>query len=98
MYPSKTYVKTIFERRRFFVDYSCFLAEEEKLTTFQVLVVPDTPEAPLIAANSFPDPAHKKLIMYVSGGVQNTNYLVTLLVSTDGGQTKQDDIGFRVVR
>ena len=37
-----------------------------------------------------------KLAMYVSGGKGNNGYIVQLMVTTDLGQLKRDDIGVRV--
>ena len=46
---------------------------------------------------SYPDAEHRKLMMFVGGGQGNTNYTLSMVVTTDSGQVKQDDIGLRVL-
>lgn len=94
--PVKVFRKAVVERRRLYLDYSCWLDDVEKLTDFQVTVIPYTAEAPLSVISSYPDAAQKKLVCFVSGGVGNTNYTMQMVVRTDAGQTKRDDIGMRV--
>lgn len=94
--PIKTYRKMVSERRRLYLDYSCWLAETETLSNFQVTVVPYTAEAALNVASSYPDAEHKRLMLFVSGGKGNTNYTMQMVVTTDQGQVKQDNIGFMV--
>ena len=94
--PLKIYRKTVVERRRLYLDYSCWLKEAETLTDFQVLSEPYTIDAPIVVDASFPDPTNKKLMMFISGGVANTDYTIALVVRTDGTQVKQDNIGVRV--
>lgn len=94
--PVKTYRKTTLERRRLYLDYSCWLAETEIVGSFQVTVIPYTSGAALVATGSYPDAAHKKLMMFVSGGKANTNYTMQMVVTTDQGQIKQDNVGILV--
>lgn len=94
--PIKVYNKTVAERRRLYLDYSCWLEATEKLTTFQAIIAPLSEGSPLNVTTSFPDVDHKRLMMYVSGGVANTKYIVSMVVDTDGAQRKQDDIGIKV--
>lgn len=92
----KTYRKTVVERRRLYLDYSCWLAESEVLTDFQVTIAPFTEGNPLVVSTSYPDAGHKKLMMYVSGGKANTDYTLQMVASTNEGQIKRDDIGIKV--
>ena len=92
----KTFRKQVAENRRLYIDYSCWLSEGETLTDFQVTTTPYTVEAPLIPQTSYPNPEHTKLVMFVSGGLVNTSYVLSLLVRTSSGQVKQDDIGMKV--
>jgi hypothetical protein len=92
----KTYHKAAVERRRLYMDYTCWLADDETLTGFQVGVVPYTADAPVVVDVSYPDVAHKKLMMFVSGGKGNTSYTLSMVVNTDSGQIKRDDIGMKV--
>lgn len=94
--PIKVYSKTVAEKRRLYVDYSCWLEAAETLTAFQAYISPNTTDGPLVVSLSYPDVAHKKLMMYVAGGLANTKYIVSLVVDTDGAQRKQDDIGIKV--
>ncbi len=94
--PIKTYRKTVAERRRLYLDYSCWLEDTEKLSAFQVTVSPFTEDTPVTVTTSYTDATQKKLVMFVGGGAANTNYLLSMLVNTDAGQVKQDDIGVRV--
>jgi hypothetical protein len=92
----KTFRKAVVERRRLYLDYSCWLEEVEQLTDFQITVIPYTEEAPITITNGYSDATNKKLVMFVGGGLGNTNYTLQMVVKTDAGQTKRDDIGLRV--
>jgi hypothetical protein len=94
--PVKTFRKATVERRRLYIDYDCWLAPTELLTEFQATIIPYTEDAPLILNNSFPDAQQRRLMMYAAGGKANTSYTVQLVVRTNEGQTKRDDIGLRV--
>lgn len=95
--PMKTYRKTPAEKRRLYLDYSCWLEDTETISAFQVTVVPYTSDAPLVVATSYPDTAHKKLMLFVSSGVANQNYTLQMLITTSQTQVKQDNIGIMVV-
>lgn len=92
----KTFLKRVQERRRLYLDYTCWLETTEKLTDSQVTISPYDALSPVIVTTGYVDAAQKKLIMYASGGVANTNYTLSVLVRTDQGQTKVDDIGLKV--
>ena len=92
----RTLTKAVIERKRVYLDYSCWLEEVEKLTDFQSEVSPYTEGAPLTVDTSYPDATNKKLMVFMAGGLANTNYVVSLLVRTDAGQVKRDDIGMNV--
>lgn len=92
----RTFRKTAVERRRLYLDYSCWLEEAEELSSFQVTVSPFTEEAPISVTTSYSDADHKKLMVFVGGGLRNTNYTLSMVVNTDAGQVKQDLVGFRV--
>jgi hypothetical protein len=92
----KMYRKSVVERRRLYLDYSCWLEESEELTDFQVIIYPYTEETPLSVTAGYTDATNKKLSMFVAGGKSNTDYTIQMVVSTDAGQVKRDDIGFRV--
>ena len=93
----KSFIKTAVERRRLYLDYSCYLADTETLSDFQTIVRPGTPDAPLTLNLSYPDAAHKRMMMYVSGGLPTTNYTIQVIVTTNQAQVKRSDLGMRVV-
>jgi hypothetical protein len=93
----RTFRKSTVERRRIYLNYACWLEEDEELTDFQVTVNPYTADAPISVNTSYPDAEHKRLIMFVGGGLGNTNYTLQMVIRTDAGQVKRDDIGLRVV-
>lgn len=92
----KSFQKTPIERRRLYLDYTCWLEETETLVGTQVVIVPFTEDAPLSISTGYTDVTNKKIAMFASGGVANTNYTVAIIVTTSDGQTKRDDIGIRV--
>jgi hypothetical protein len=94
--PLKMLSKTAVERRRVYLDYSCWLEESEKLSDFQISVSPYTETAPISVDTTYPDPDLKRLMMYVSGGLANTSYKLSAVIRTDAGQVKQDDFGLRI--
>jgi hypothetical protein len=93
---AKAYSKSALERRRFYVDYSCWLEETETLTEFNVVVQPFTRDYPLTTYGAYSDPTNKRIVMYIGGGKPGTTYTVSLISKTNQGQTKQDNIGMKV--
>jgi hypothetical protein len=93
----KSFSKTVVERRRLYIDYDCWLPTNEKLTDFSTITSPDTADQPLTVDVAFVDTTHRKLAFFSNGGKGNTSYVIQLIVRTDGGQTKRDDIGIRVL-
>jgi hypothetical protein len=94
--PIKTYHKTPIERRRLYVDYTCWLETSEILTDTQVTITPYTADAPLTLTTGYTDAGQKKIVMFVGGGKSNVGYVLSVVIRTDQGQVKQDDIGVRV--
>jgi hypothetical protein len=92
----KSYRKAVPERRRLYLDYSCWLEDVEKLTGFQATITPWTEGFPLTMDIAYSDSSNQKLSVFVGGGVANTNYTVRMTVTTDSGQIKADDIGIAV--
>ncbi len=93
----KTYQKAAVERRRLYLDYSCWLEDPEMLVDTQITVTPNTTDAPITITTGYTDSTQKKLVMFVGGGAANNNYTLQVVVRTDSGQVKRDDIGIRVV-
>lgn len=92
----KTYSKSAIERRRFYIDYSCWLEATEQLTEFTVVVTPATAERPLTTYGAYSDGTNKKLTMFIGGGKPGTTYAIAMITKTNQGQTKQDNIGMKV--
>jgi len=94
--PLKTMSKTAIERRRVYLDYSCWLAEGEVLSDFEVAVSPYTAAAPISVDTVYPNDDQTKLMMFVGGGVANAMYTLSVVIRTDAGQVKQDNFGLRI--
>lgn len=92
----KTYRKASVERRRLRLDYAKWLEDSETLTDFQVTVSPVDPSTPIVLNVAYTDVAHKQLVMFAAGGAPNVVYTLQLVVRTNEGQVKRDDIGLRV--
>ena len=95
----KTFEKTAIEKRRVTIDYSCWLGSGESLSNFGVVVQPYTDTAPLGAFAAYANidnVANTGLTLYLVGGLRGQTYRVALVVDTNQGQTKQDDIAMRV--
>jgi hypothetical protein len=93
----RVFRKATIERRRLYLNYECWLEDAEALTDMQVTVHPFTSEGPLSVTVGYTDATNKKVALFVGGGVGNTSYTMQMVVKTNQGQTKRDDIGLRVV-
>lgn len=94
----KTFAKAEVERRRLYLNYECWLEETEALADTQITISPYDAIKPIQITTGYVDAEQKKLIMYVSGGVANTSYTLSVVVRTNQGQVKKDDLGLRVTR
>ena len=94
----KLYRKANVERRRLYLDYSCWLEPGEVLTDFQATVSPYDEVTPLWLDVAYPDETHTKLVFFASGGIPGTTYTVSMRVTTTAGQIKKDDIGIVVTK
>lgn len=92
----KSFTKTAVERRRLYLDYSCWLEESETISNFSIVSTPHTAEAPIVVSSGYVDVDHKKMVIFVSGGVPKTNYQISFVAQTSATQIKQDDIAVRV--
>jgi hypothetical protein len=92
----RIFSKAVVERKRLYLDYSCWLEPDEELSDFQITVTPYTEGSPVVMTVGYPDDLHKKLMCFAAGGQKNTSYLLRMVVRTDAGQIKQDDFGLRV--
>ena len=96
MYPKKTYRKTEVEKRRLYLDYSCWLEDNEQLTDAQVTIMPLTSGKLLTVNSGYTDATNKKIAIDIGGGQGNTTYTVQMVVKTTLGQIKRDDLGIVV--
>jgi hypothetical protein len=96
VYPIKSFRKAAVEKRRLYLDYSCWLAETEHLANAQITVFPYTEDTPVTVSSGYTDATNKKIVMYVGGGLGNTRYILQTVVKTSQGQVKRDDIGLVV--
>lgn len=94
--PAKTFQKAAVERRRIYVDYGCWLPENEYLIDLQVVITPFLTTSPLLINTGYADNTNRKLVVYAAGGAANTLYTVQLIVRTSDGQTKRDVIAIKV--
>lgn len=91
-----SFTKTPVERKRYSLDYTDWLDTGETLSTSTFTVSPSTGATPLVVdANSF-DATSKQLLFFVNYGVDGVTYTVDVLVTTSGGQTKEDQVLFVV--
>lgn len=93
----RAFRKVAIDRRRIYLDYSCWLADDETLTDFQSEVTPYTADAPVQVDSSYPDAGHKRLMTFISGGIANTTYTVSMTIRTSAGQIRRDDFMLRVI-
>jgi hypothetical protein len=87
--------KRAIEKKRYTLDYSCWLDEGELLADFAIVVTPATVPA-LVASGAYSDPTSTKITTYVGGGMVGVFYQVTFVATTSQGQVKRDDLQMRV--
>ena len=86
------------DTRRYQIDYTPFLQEGEKLTSFTLAIAAQTPAATsTVGANSFLDVDADALFLFVTAGVVNEIFTVKVQVVTNYGETVNDTIAFSVV-
>jgi len=83
------------ERKRYSIDYSDWLDTGETISSITFAVTPATTPELLIDAFQIGSPA-TSVALYVSGGTDGTTYTVDVLMTTSGGQIKEDQIVFSV--
>ena len=88
--------KSAVERKRYTLDYACWMDEGETLSDFTILVSPDTQPNPLVAEGAYVDPTYQMITTYVSGGAPGVAYTVRFIANTSAGQIKSDDLQIRV--
>lgn len=90
------YQKTPVERKRYTIDYSAWLDEDETLTFVTFDVEPQDANPIQIDAFEIMDD-QVTVQYYVSEGVHNTQYIVDVQITTSAGQKKEDLIEITIV-
>jgi hypothetical protein len=86
------------DTRRYQVDYTPFLQDGDKLTSFTLAIAAQTPAATSsVGSNSFLDVSETQLYLFVTAGVVNENFTVKVQVKTSYGETVNDTISYTVV-
>lgn len=91
-----TFGKTPAERKRYSLDYTDWLDTGETISTRTFTVTPSTGASPLQIDASSIDASGKQLVFFANFGDNGTTYVVDVLITTSGGQTKEDQINFLV--
>lgn len=87
--------KAPIERRRYTIDYSNWLDDEETITEVTLAVTPDEVGGLSIDASSILTGA-RSVGFFASGGVDRGKYDVEVLITTSVGQVREDEINFSV--
>lgn len=82
------------DRKRYVVDYTDWLNDNELVTT--VSVTGNVPSDNFFVDGYIVDTGGKEIIFFVSGGVSGEEYVVTITINTDLGQIKEDWVTFVV--
>ena len=82
------------DKRKFTIDYTQRLQDSNLLTVVNSIGI-EPVTSPPFAVTAGVDPARQKVILYSSGGVDSTEYKMTILVATDDvGQCWEDELIF----
>lgn len=92
--PLGNYIQRSTETKLYSVDYTQWLQAGETLTTQTVSVIDNTP-TPLIAIGALDSP-NNKVNISVSGGQDNEQYAVSVLIQTSLNQVKDDCIFYTI--
>lgn len=90
-----SYAKTSLEKKRYTLDYACWLDDGESLADFAIVVSPST-APPLIASGAYGNAEANRITVYLSQGMPGGLYTVSFIATTTQGQVKQDDLKMRV--
>jgi hypothetical protein len=89
------YVKNSLEKKRYTLDYACWLDEGETLVDFGIVITPAT-TPPLVADGAYGNPENTRITVYLSKGNPGGVYTVAFIATTSQGQVKRDDLSMRV--
>ena len=91
------YVKSPDETKRYSIEYSDWLDTGENLGSVMFAISPVTTPALAVQSSQIVEGetgALSQLRMFVTGGVTDTSYTITVTAETSGGQIKQDTVLF----
>jgi hypothetical protein len=91
-----TFTKTPVERKRYTLDYTDWLDTGETVTGCVFTVSPSTGVTPFIIDASAITGSGLMVTFFANYGVSGVTYVVDVLMTTSGGQTKEDQINFVV--
>jgi hypothetical protein len=92
----KAFNKSPVERKKYTLNYICWLETTETVAGFTITVTPVTDDAPLVVSGAFVDPTFKRVTTYLGGGKAGTLYTVRFVATTSLGQIKADDLQLKV--
>lgn len=83
------FIQTPTERKKYTVNYTDWLAAGESIISFAYSSVPASPTPARIDAYSITSPT---VPIYISGGVDGTQYKILITATTSLGQIKNDEV------
>lgn len=89
------FAKANIEKKRYTLDYECWLDEGETLVDFAIVITPAT-TPPLVASGAYGNAANTRITVYLSQGLVGAVYTVMFIATTSQGQVKRDDLQMRV--
>lgn len=89
-----SFSKTPIERKRYAIDYSDWLGTTESITGATFAATPSTGIPIVVDASTFS--GGKILVFFVSFGDTGVTYTLDVRITTDQGQTKEDQLIFKV--
>lgn len=90
------FVKAPVERKRYQIDYSDWLDTGELVQSIVFTVSPSTGTQPLVVDAYLIGTPATSVAFFANLGDDGVTYTVNVVMTTDGGQTKEDQILFSV--
>lgn len=90
------FIKTPAERKRYSLDYSEWLDTGETVTGATFAITPTGTATPLVVDASSISASGTEVVYFVNYGTDGTTYTLDVVVTTSGGQTKEDQVLFSV--
>jgi hypothetical protein len=90
------FVKSPAERKRYSIDYSEWLDTGELVSSIVFTVAPSTGAAPLVIDSYLIGTPATDVDFFANYGVDGVGYTVNVVMTTSGGQIKEDQILFSV--